>query len=247
MRDLIFITFLIYSVFAFPLSAKEILQINTGDSAPLHQSDHAGFIDVVLKEAFQRIGIQITINKLPAERSLLNANMGINDGDSDRIAGLEKIYPNLVPVPEKIMDWEFVAFSKNNNIKLLNWNALKPYSVSYITGWKIFEHNANNGAEVTPVKDINQLFDLLNNNRTDIALYEKWQGLTYVRQKGLQAVFTIEPALAKKEKFLYLHKKHLKIVPQVSEALRTMKADGSYQRIYQKILAPLLITNLNDE
>ena len=221
--------------------AAEKLNINTGDAPPLHKPDQSGFIDSILHQAFSRIGHEITINYLPAERSLQNANAGIDDGDSDRIAGLERIYPNLMAVPESIMDWEFVAFSKQSNIQLSSWRDIKPYSIAYITGWKIFERNTEDIRVVTPVDDVHQLFSLIINDRSDIALYEKWQGLSHLHKQKRNDVFVLSSPLAIKPKFLYLHKKHHKLIPQLAEALKIMKNDGSYQKIYGKVLEPLLI------
>lgn len=226
--------------FSNPGFAKDVLHINTGDAAPLHKSDRSGFIDRILIEAFKRVNVEIIINKLPAERSLHNANAGIDDGDSDRIAGLEKIYPNLIAVPEKIMDWEFVAFSKQKDVQLLNWEGLKGFGVTYITGWKIFEKNSRNSATVVSVDNIGQLFSLIENDRADIALYEKWQGKAYVKQTNLSDVSVVGSVLAHKEKFLYLHKKHKKLIPLLAQALVSMKSDGTYHSIYQTTLQSML-------
>jgi len=44
--------------------------------------------------------------------------------------------------------------------------------------------------------------------------------------------------LAVKEMFIYLHKKHHSLVPQLSQALVEMKKDGSYQTLFNKYLMP---------
>jgi len=49
-----------------------------------------------------------------------------------------------------------------------------------------------------------------------------------------------EPALAVKEMFIYLHKKHKSIVPKLSKALESMKKDGSYQSMVKKHLSSLI-------
>jgi len=220
-------------------AAQQTLTINTGDAPPLHTVQQTGFIDRVLKAAFQRLDIHVTILEVPAERSLINANAGIADGDSDRIAGLEKIYPNLLRVPEKIMDWNFVAFSKEISFQTNDWDSLQPYSVSFIRGWKIFEHNVVNAAVITPVKNVQQLFTLLMKNRADVALYDQWQGLAYIKQNRLNNIKLLTPVIVTKEKYLYLHKKHQHLVLKIALALKEIKADGTYQSLYQLKLAPL--------
>ena len=91
-------------------SHKSVLSINTTTEAPFTTASRNGFLDIVVAEVFKRQGLNYKLVKLPAERGLRNVNQGIDDGDLTRIKGLERIYPNLVRVPEKLLYWEFAAF-----------------------------------------------------------------------------------------------------------------------------------------
>jgi len=224
--------------FTFSVSAKE-LTINTTGKPPLNTADASGFMDLVTKEALNRIGYSLKTIQLPAERGLKNVNSGIEDGEMSRIKGLEKLYPNLVRVPEKIMDWEFVAFSFQKIDLSHGWSGLLPYSVSYINGWKILEKNVPKKAEQTKVRTPEQLFSILSKKRTDLILYERWGGLLFTKEHHLRNVKIQSPPLATKEMFIYLHKKHLDIVPKLAASLKSMKTDGSYQEIFNKLLKPL--------
>ena len=186
------------------------------------------------------MGVQLQTVQLPAERALKNVNAGIDDGEMSRIAGLEKLYPNMIRVPETIMDWEFSAFSKKQTALDGKWSSLRPYSVAYIIGWKILERNVPADVFVTKVKNTEQLFGLLEKQRTDIILYERWGGLKYIKDNQLQNVNIQTPPLAVRNMYIYLHKKHEKLVPKLAEALKAMKQDGTYQRIYEQTLAPLV-------
>ena len=89
-----------------------------------------------MDETFHRLDKTVLIKRPPAERGLINANLGIDDGDGPRIANLQdmNLYPNLVMVPEKLLDIEFVAFSVGGNIQIDNWNNLSTHNVGRITG-----------------------------------------------------------------------------------------------------------------
>lgn len=221
-----------------PLLAKETLVLNTALTFPLSNDAQAGFVDVVVSKALGSIGLGMESVRLPAERALINANAGIDDGDLLRIAGLRKIYSNLIQVPEKIIDMEFVVFTKQAKFPLHGWRSLKPYSVAIITGWKILERNITEAAEFTKVKDVDQLFTILLKGRVDMIVYSRWGGLGYIKQHRVRGVRILEPPLARRGMYVYLHKKHQRLVPELTAALRAMKADGSYQRAFQKILAP---------
>lgn len=224
-----------------PGMAEETLVLNTAFTSPLSNAEQSGFVDQVVGEAVKRIGLRLEIEWLPAERALINANAGIDDGDLLRIAGLQETYPNLMQVPEKVIDLEFVAFSKNANFQVNDWTSLKPYSVAIITGWKILERNITEYAELTHVKNADQLFKILLNGRADVIVYSRWVGLGYIREHKIKYVKILEPPLKKKRLYVYLHKKHKELVPKLAAALKSMKDDGSYQQIYNNTLASFLV------
>ncbi len=198
-----------------------------------------GFLDLVARESFRRAGLHLKMVRVSPERALLNANAGIEDGVSARIAGLEKNYPNLVRVPEKVMDFPFVAFTRQAKLSKAQWETLTPVSVGYIQGWKIFEQNLKHGTATTVVDDAEQLFTMLDKNRIDVALYERWLGLALAKKMGIKNIHVIEPALADREMFIYLNKRHADKVPAIAAALRALKADGTYTRICREKFAPL--------
>lgn len=199
-----------------------------------------GFLDVVATEAFRRAGLKLTFIRLPPERALLNANAGIEDGVSARIAGLEKSYPNLVQVPEKVLDFHFVAFVHQAELSSANWQTIAPLVVGHIRGWKIFEQNITPDTRVTVVDTEEQLFNMLERNRIDIALYERWLGLGLTKKMGIKDVRVVEPPLAERPMFIYLHKRHADKVPRIADALRAIKAEGLYTRVCQEKFAPLM-------
>lgn len=113
---------------------------------------------------------------LPAERGLKNSNNGSIDGEMSHVKGFNKVYTNLVRVPEKIMDWEFVVFSSKAIDLSPGWSAFSGKLVSHINGWKILEKNIPDDAEITKTANAGELFTLLEKKRTDFIIYEKWAG-----------------------------------------------------------------------
>ncbi len=226
-------------LFSGPALGQQTLVINAATGPPITNEARTGFLDVIAKEALRRIGVGLEINKLPAERALINANAGIDDGDLIRISGLEEEYPNLVRVPEKLMDSDFVAFTKHVEIQTDGWQALKPYSIGIIKGWKILENNIPDEATLTLAEDAEQLFRLLEKDRVDLVLYGRWMGLACTKRHNLSGVRVLVPPLVTKEMFMYLHKKHKPLVPKIAATLRAIKAEGTYQRLFQEKVAPL--------
>lgn len=214
-----------------------VLVLNDTNEPPFTTVDGRGFLDAVAGEAFHRAGARLRLVKLPAERGLLNANAGIEDGDMVRIAGLEAQYPDLVRVPEKLLDWEFAAFGKNAALPA-RWESLRTHRVGHIRGWKLYEQQLAGAPRVVTAEDSAQLFRQLQRDRIEVALYARWQGLSLIRREGLKGVHALEPPLATREMFIYLHKRHAALVPRLVEALRAIKAEGLYDRLYrEKVLS----------
>jgi polar amino acid transport system substrate-binding protein len=209
----------------------QALVLNTFEIYPRSTPEGKGSDDLIIKEMFRRIGIEVTIVHLPAERALINANEGIDDGDFVRIAGLENRYPNLISVPEKITEYEFVAFSKDPSIRIRGWVSLKPYNVGIITGWKILEEKIVSTRSLTKVKDDTALFRLLEKDRADLVVCEHVQGNALLQTIGLTGVKALKPVLAKRDMFLYLNQRHAGLVPRLADALKKMKKDGTFKRI----------------
>ena len=196
-------------------------------------------LEQLSQESLRRIGVDLKLVSLPSERSLTAANLGEVDGEGLRVGGLggpDGPYPNLIQVPERFVRISFVAFAKNATISLDNgWDSLKPYRIAFINGWKMFEANALGARVVNKVDKPEQLFRMLDEGRVDLVLYTHADGLLLARNLGLTSVAPLSPALKEVDMYLYLHKKHQALVPKLTQAIRDLKADGSYNRILSAI------------
>lgn len=223
---------LAFSLFTAGLPAQaQVLRLSSGVGAPYLQDNQKGFLDLLVPEIFRRIGVQAESVRYEAtERAMINANKGVDDGVAMRIRGLEKTYPNLVRIEEKVIDNEFVAYATRLQIATTGFATLIPYQVGHINGWKVFESGLLPGTQVTRVQSAEQLFTLLTSDRAEVVLFERWQGNHILRERGIKA-HMLQPPLVTTEMFMYLHARHAALVEPVARALRAMKADGSYQRI----------------
>ena len=236
-RTLLLLASLLFVSPAGFAAGPQVLELNDVNEPPFTTPEHTGFLDVIATEAFRRIGVELRLVKLPAERALLLANDGLEDGDLTRIADIEEQYPNLVRVPEKLIDWDFAAFSKDASIPA-NLEAIRHHSVGFIKGWKFYERNMAGAERVTTVDDPTQLFRLLDRDRIEVALYARWMGLALIQKQGLKNIRPLEPPLASSAMYIYLNKRHAKLVPKLAEALRALKREGFYQRVYREKLLP---------
>lgn len=227
----------------WPAGAAEpgpTLTLSTGMREPWTTPQGTGFTDLLVAELFQRIGLsgRVVVN-LAASRALRLADEGVDDGLAARVAGLEHSYPNLVPVPEPIFENDFVACSLGRDLATESWDSLRPFGIGYIIGWQIFDRNLPPVRELTQAKDSLQLFRLLDSNKVEFILHERWQARWQARQLGM-TLTVHEPPLARVPMFLYVHHRHAALAPRLAAELQAMKADGSHLRITRRAFADLM-------
>ncbi|TVM32749.1 substrate-binding periplasmic protein [Oceanidesulfovibrio marinus] len=221
---------------AVPSSASQQITINSTYSPPYTTPNRDGYFDLLLIEAFGRLGYQVHVNMLPAQRALADAASGRADGDIGRIAGLEKSYPSLVRVPEPALDSrEFVGFSRHVDIATTSWETLAPYHLAYVEGWQIFRDNVPKQAIVTALHSTDALFRFLDKDRCDIALTARFDGLAMLKALHIEDVHILEPPLASLKMYLYLNRNRIDLVEPLAEIFREMKADGSIDSIRTQV------------
>ena len=213
------------------------ITITTKDPYSTEKND--GFLDLLLNEIGNRLGIEFNVLKnIPPARALFKLNEGTIDGDFPRVSGLEKIYPSIIYVPEKIVDYYFVAFSYEKCPHPISFNSMKESKVGFIRGWKIYEQKTKNYSQLVhqTAKSI-QLYKLLDRKRIKYALHEHYIGNKFIADLMLENIIhECTPPLMIKPMYLYLNKKHRQLVPAISRVLKEIKQDGTYQRILDATL-----------
>ena len=218
------------------LWAADTLKINTSIKPPFSTAEMDGFFDRLLVTLFSRNGIAIELVRLPPERALHYVNEGVSDGEVPRIGGLSKTYPNIVQVPEKLIDYHFVAFSQPRPLPDMSFDVLQHYRVGLLIGWKIYETRVPPDTVLSRLTGPLQLFLMLANDRIDVGLYERYAGHYLIRSNGFTDIYECRPPLAVRPMFLYLNRKHASLAMPLAESLRAMNADGTLAAIKRATL-----------
>lgn len=217
---------------AFAAGKCEIV-IGSCHRPPLSTPDGTGIVDRLAIEAFGRIGRTACITPLPCERSLVSANDGITDGDILRIVGqVEGRYPNLHAVPETLYDLPMQAFAKRRDLTIRGFDDLKSLRVGFILGWKILEERVQ-ARETLRVRGPEVLFPLLADDKVDTVIYEPITGIAQIRELGLAGIHPVEPPLLTTRQHIVLNRKHAALMEPLAEAIRRIKADGTYAKAFR--------------
>ncbi len=231
----ILLLFFIFNAVSFTFCEETTFYISTSYKNLLSNPEATGMLDKIMVEAFSRLGITARIVFSPTERALVDVNAGLLDGELNRIEGMEQSFPNLIRVPEPNMTMQFVAFSKKP-FSIDGWSSIRNLYIGVVSGWKILEENTLGFPHLTFTPTETELFRMLDKDRLDIALYSKLTGYAALEQMGLRGIFHLDPPLAGRDMYLYVHKKHKDLVYRIADALKSMKEDGSYQQIVEETM-----------
>jgi polar amino acid transport system substrate-binding protein len=212
---------------------------STGAGAPAHgatlylsvvvnNATHAEMLEMV-KLALKRIGVTAVARPVPAARALVLADAGSTDGDLGRIAGTEKVYTNLVPVPEPIYFYQVTAYAYQPIDTAEGWESLRPHSICLRRGIRIFELRTE-GMRRQVLDDEDSILRMLRSGGCQVALLERLNPTVMAAQAAQPPLLKLNPPLETVPLYIYLHKRHADLVPRLTAALRQMRADGTLPR-----------------
>jgi ABC-type amino acid transport substrate-binding protein len=204
----------------------------------------AGTIDtvvseVILREAYGRIGIDVTIRKVKPERALRLANAGQVDGDVQRIAGLEAHYTNLVAVRPRVNFIDFAAFVVDQPFTVEGWRSLEGRSVGYVRGIKIAEQHVG-GMDAAAAGSYESMFRMLAGGRFAVAIAPQANGAYHASRLGLTDVVGLSPALERIDLFHYLHRSHDSLIPRIGHELEIMRESGELALIREQVIRVIM-------
>ena len=203
------------------------LRLSNATLPPVTTPEGNGYLDRVLAETFRRAELEFVIRDVPPARGLAQANAGILDGDVARIDVPSRLFPNLLRVPEPIIDVVFAGLHTRDDVVVENVEDFERYRVGYVRGWKIAELMFADVDSALPVRRPAQLLDMLEAGRIDLAFLTVAPARHLARSRNLGELDVTDFAI-RRNLYLHLHESHADKVPRLSAALAAMKADGSY-------------------
>lgn len=227
---IIFLTILLISCLS--VQARPVIALSTSENAFVQDISIQ-----VLKKAYDKLGYQIEINKLPNVRSLLLANMGEFDGEVSRIGNLKANYENLNAVPTAINTINVIALGNEESERITKVIDLANDVVVCVTGIKLVEKLVKtNGIHCSFVVNINQALSMVSLGRARYALLPETNARKALSAQPLETVKVVSPILHSEKLYHYLHKNNLKILEPLDAVLREMQSNGDIEQIRARFL-----------
>ncbi len=194
---------------------------------------------IVLKEAYQKLGMELIYKPLPGARALHTSNSGEVDGELFRIVNIQKEYTNLIPVPTPINVLQGIVFSKEKDFVVNGWNSLEPFKIGIQIGIKFVERGAI-GMNTIAVDTNEQVFKMLDSGRVDIAVVAFTNGVKTLRKLNLTNIRALSPAVQEYPLYHYLHIKNKHLIPKLDAILKEMDASGRISKIRKDVIIKLI-------
>jgi len=185
-------------------------------------------------EIQRRTDLTIDFIHLPAKRSLNYLESGIIDGEWSRVANFGTELPGLIRISEPVATHYYIAYTINKDIVIDSWESLKPYSVAYLRGWTVIDNKLGSvHNNLIPVNSVEAGLNFITAGRADVFVsipffvdevlnHREWKGSTI---RALQA------PVDSLNVYIYLLPKHAVAGIKIVDALKSMKADQSYDEI----------------
>ncbi len=187
----------------------------------------------IMQTAYKKIGIEAIIQHYPPARGIQLANEGHTDGELYRSIRIKGKFSNLIMIPVSITHAEIVAFTKNIEFPVKGWDSLKPYRIGVERGFKLVEARTEGMKTSSAIEKQN--FQMLDAGRVDVVVSTKLGGSFILKNLQLKGIKILTPPLEKDIVHHFLHKKHQKIIPELTATLENMKKTGEIDTIKKQV------------
>lgn len=238
---LVFFIFILMHIISYSLplyeKPKEITFSVIGDK----NNKTSLWLNDIYTEAFRRMGIKFKVVFLPGNRAAKYSELGITDGEIERVETFGEFHRNLVKVREHSRILVFSAYSFNENIKLDGWDSLidKDYKIGYKLGTKLIENEILKRVDKSQVSaTVNGYSSLekLNRGRIDIFIdiegdidkyteHPEFNNRRALHKVGVMTEITVHA---------HLNVKHKELEPELSDILAEMKKEGLFKEYMKK-------------
>ncbi len=192
----------------------------------------AAVTETIMVRAYAALGYKLNISYLPGELALYKSSHGETDAELVRIEAVGRKYPNLVRVPEALIDVRGMAFSWNDTMRFQGEQDLWGRRIGIVKGIQ-WAAKITEGQSPILAHNVHHLFELLANRQIDIALEAQLTGQPELKHFPNRDLVMLLETPIQFPVFHFLNKKHLNLIAPLAEEIRKMKERGEINRILQ--------------
>ena len=215
---------------ALPTWAQKLEIGRNSQASPL-----ADTAERVMQVAGQRAGISIAVRKVPLNRSIGLANDGELDGVVYRIAEITQQYPNLVKVPTPI-GWNAIAiYGNSKDLETKTLEQIQRMRIGTFKGSTLLQKYTES-LNVREAVNARAVFQLLRTKEVDVAVVTHFEAEAALADEDIKDIVRWPYYWAKEPVFFILHKKNIRFVEPLNNALLAMGKEGLIEKIMNEEL-----------
>jgi ABC-type amino acid transport substrate-binding protein len=225
--------FAIYAL-AGPVQADQPqLNFAVALSPPHITVEQNGDIDLIVKETFRRVGVTIAYQPTSVSRGLYGTLTGEFDGFFATPILTAPMLKPLVRVEEPIFSSIAGGVFLRDDITIYELADFKKYRVGYGKGWKQPGILLKDVPETHTANSPELLMEMLAQNRIDVA-FMYFTHARYIADKKKITGLKFSKFIDYSGLFIHLNPKHADLAADLAQALRDMRADGTYMDLLSR-------------
>ena len=183
-------------------------------------------------QAYDRIGYDIKIHRLPTKRAYCHAEVDKIDGLLISPATIMEKYQNLIMVPVPLRSVALVVYTRAFSFQVEGFESLRPYKIGVLRGYPICEKNTASMDRFI-VNSFQSLFSMLDLGRLDIVLGLKSEADRFLADHPeIKGIRTLDPPLMTLNIYHFIHLRHRDLIPRLTPVMEDLLARGVMKALY---------------
>ena len=220
---LLFLTLMMALTCAHAGKSMVFSTIEGGSVAPIVTS--------ILTSAYAELGIDVEFKFYPPSRGVLIADAGLYDGEAFRGMDFIGEDTNLLPVMVVIIEVDWWVYAKDIQFEVDGYKSLATYSVSSRRGILAADNILQYARKKQMLNTFEQTLLTLDAGRVDLAIIPARVAFAILKDKPMD-IYPLSPPIRVDKLYHFLHKKHKKLIPKITETLKRMEKNGVMKRIW---------------
>ena len=191
----------------------------------------APIVTSILTSAYAELGIDVEFKFYPPSRGVLIADAGLYDGEAFRGMDFIGEDTNLLPVMVVIIEVDWWVYAKDIQFEVDGYKSLATYSVSSRRGILAADNILQYARKKQMLNTFEQTLLTLDAGRVDLAIIPAGVALAILKNKPMD-IYPLSPPIRVDKLYHFLHKKHKKLIPRITQVLKRMETNGDIKRIW---------------
>lgn len=188
----------------------------------------------LLTDIYKKAGLTANITALPGARANAVALSGEKDGEVARIPAYFAKNPSLVKVEPGYYYLTTGAFAKSDKgVTIASKDDLKKYKVGIVRGIAHAEAATEGLAGLQVTNSYDQLYQMLDAGRIDVAIDEGINGPSTIKGLGLKGISQVGE-IARLDLFNVLTPAKKDLAPKISAAIKALKDSGELAKLTKR-------------